>query len=120
MREKALYSSTPYLLVFCAVYFALSFIGITIGVVFPWQTMPPINNIISLMILVLPAWVAARRFLRVEGRSPTKTEAIKLAISSYLIALVADGLMISFGMRLEGTAFAEQLSELQRALSSLL
>lgn len=106
--------SLPYLLLFSGIYFALLFVTVIIGIVLPGLV--SVNGFVSLIILVLPAWIAARRFLRVEDRAPTTREAVKLAIMSFLIALAVDLFVISLAMRIQGVLVAEQLSSLQKTL----
>src|SRR5262245_51275399 len=108
--------SFPYLLLFSGLYFTLVLISLVIGPALPW--LASIQGFISLMILILPAWVAARRFLRVEGRAPTTQEAAKLAIVSFLVALIVELFVISCLMRLQGTFLTDQLSSLQKSLTA--
>ena len=105
-------------MVFSASYVGLAVIATVVGTVLPWQSVSGVNSFISLMMLVVPAWVAARRFLRVEGRAPSTGEAAKLAVASFLIALIADLLVISFMLRLDGMSFADQAAGAQKSLAS--
>ena len=69
-QEKSPASSASYLSVFAAIYVGLAVIAMVVGTMVPWQSVPGVNSFISLMMLVFPAWVAARHFLRVDGRAP--------------------------------------------------